>query len=90
MYDALDFFKKKMVESQDNFDTLLDRMGLRRFSTDELTYLDEYLVLMKPVANGLDKLQGNVGLGYALPTILCTKLSILEEQPNVTSTLSVC
>ena len=73
-----------MVKRGDNFDILLDRFGQRRFTTDELAFLDDYLALMQPVAIGLDKLQGEVGLGYALPTITVTKLTIQARVKDVT------
>ena len=78
VYEALMFLKKKIEEKPDNLSGLLNLQGERAFTQDELQYLSDYALLMKPVTWGLNKLQGDIGLGYALPTIVMVRRKIQE------------
>lgn len=70
-YDALSrvqrLFKEKKAELQAVFTT----EGLRPITDGEETFLNEFLKVMKPLADALDVIQGedNVCAGYMLPTI---------------------
>ena len=79
-YDSLVCVQKKIQESPDKLTALLERMGQRTFSEDELKWLCDYIMLQKHVAMALDKLQGEVGLGYALPTITMLKMKLESAQ----------
>ena len=49
----------------------MDALDKRRFSTLELTFLDEYIMVLKPLANTLDALQSDsASLGMVLPAIV--------------------
>ena len=68
-YDCLTFLKGKIDHSDDKLRGLLDELGQRHFGEEELLFLEEWLNLQAPIAEALDALQGDVGLGYALPTV---------------------
>ncbi len=75
-YDALVDVQTKIQKNPEAFWQVLERMpGLRKLRDDELLFLNEYINVMRPVAQGLDRLQGetDVSLGYLLPTISSIK-----------------
>ena len=88
-YDCLRFLKRKIDASDDKLHGLLDELGQRRFSEEELLFLDEWLKLQEPIAEALDTLQGDVGLGYALPTIFSVEKDLDKATENLAEN-SVC
>ena len=84
IYEALEFLKKKIDAKDDKLGALLNLLGERAFTEDELSFLTDYLILMKPIIWGLNKLQSDVGMGYALPTIVMVKRKINDALPKVT------
>lgn len=77
------------------FDTLCDELQIKRLLPRQKRFIGEYVLVMKPVCDGLDKLQGEreVGLGYLLPTlyVMNSKLeSLLQPDSNNVVQLTVC
>ena len=69
---------------------LCNRMDLRHFVEREIAFLKEYCIALKPLAMGLDILQGeeNCYYGILLPTletILKKTLSVKPELSNMTT-----
>lgn len=60
---------------------------LELLSTNDWNKIDEYLKVLRPVANSLDKLQGekNAGMGYVLPTLVAMKhrISMLDGRSSL-------
>ena len=54
------------------------------FKENELEFLEEYVVIMKPIAVALDKLQEeeNCYYGCFIPTLLVTKEALSIVEPN--------
>ncbi len=88
-FDALVDIQKKIDKNPEGMWKVLERMpGLRRFRDVELEFLKEYITVMTPIAQGLDKLQGDqdMSLGYLLPTIT----SIKKKLNRISSNLRHC
>ena len=64
---------------------IMDKSGLPRFTQDDMKFAKEYQQVMKPLAEGLDRLQGekDICLGYLLPTLLAIKKHILKKQESL-------
>ena len=62
-------------------------MELRCFSEREITFLKEYCAVLKPLARGLDILQGedNCFFGTLLPTLETIIKKVKAVKPNLTS-----
>lgn len=62
-------------------------LNINSFSSSELEYLEEYCLLMAPIAEGLDFLQKeeNIYFGYFLPTLITIKVKLnkLESSGNL-------
>lgn len=69
--------KEKLVQ-------LMKKIGVPHFKENEIEYLEEFCVIMKPIAMALDQLQGenNCYYGQLLPTLFSLKhrLKTLSEQ----------
>ena len=66
---------------------LCTRMELRCFSDKEITFLNEYCTVLKPLARGLDILQGedDCFFGTLLPTLETIIKKIKVVKPNLSS-----
>ncbi|XP_025192843.1 uncharacterized protein LOC112592896 [Melanaphis sacchari] len=76
-YDAI----KYIVDHIDKMDTIFSAFQLTPFSGQrESSFLIEYCKVMKPIATGLDVLQGeqHVCIGYLLPTITAINKALNE------------
>ena len=62
-------FCKKMSDSDDGLASVAKELKFRPFTENEIELTKEYIMVMEPIALALDKLQGDVGLGYVLPII---------------------
>ena len=60
-YDAI----KKILEHKKKIVTLFDILKLNKLKGNEWVFLEEYCLLLEPLANSLDKLQGEK-LNYQL------------------------
>jgi hypothetical protein len=72
-----------------------DDLQIKRLLPSQKRFIGEYVSVMKPVCDGLDKLQGerDVGLGYLLPTLYvmnCKLQSLLQPDENNAIQLTVC
>ena len=83
-------------EQEVKFDCVCDQLGIKHLLPSQKKFVAEYVMVMKPVCDGLDKLQGerDVGLGYLLPTlsVMLSKLNKLlqpDESTNLQK-LSIC
>ena len=67
------------------FPQIMDAMKLRRFKPLELEVLEEYKQLMKPLADALDKLQGerNCFLGFLVLTVQQVRKKLVMLNPKV-------
>ncbi len=85
LYDSFRDLKVKVDKSNDNLGALMSFLGLMHFSNDEIIYLNEYLLVMEPLAVALDKIQGDkdVCLGYLLPTIVMIKRKLSKVQDDL-------
>ena len=67
----------------------MDALDKRRFSTLEFAFLDEYIMILKPLANTLDALQSDsASLGMVLPAIV--KLEKFWNSKLSEGNLQVC
>jgi len=66
-----------------DFDTVFDELSIKRLLSNQNRFIAEYVQVMRPVCNALDKMQGkrDVGLGHLLPPlyVMTTKLDQLLE-----------
>jgi len=68
--------KKKIV-------TLFDILKLNKLKGNEWVFLDEYCLLLEPLANSLDKLQREKHnyyyLGYVTPTLIVLRKLLIQS-----------
>ncbi|CAG9832006.1 unnamed protein product [Diabrotica balteata] len=62
----------QILQAKEKLPILLQNLTLEPFKETELLYLEEYCLVMKPLALTLDLLQGeeNVSFGYLLPSLI--------------------
>ena len=74
------------------FDKLCDDLSIKRFTDIQKVFIKEYVMVFKPVCNGLDVLQGDkvVGLGALLPTLTMMKDDLNAVLENPDQPLVVC
>ena len=89
-YDSLLSLKQKMDKKKSTFKELLQEIGERKFTNDELTWHKEWLRLNRPIAQCLDRMQADVGLGHALPLIVFCKKQLKKVVEDRESPLEVC
>ncbi len=70
-YDAIKRFKEYLMQDQQAMEALLTEAKVKPLSQAEITFINEFLKVMGPVAEALDYLQGEkfMYLGYLVPTI---------------------
>ena len=81
---ALVCLQKKINKSSDRLKQLLVDLKLIPFSKEEVVWLSEYVIIMEPLATALNKLQGDISLGYALPTVVSVKNKLESLKHTVT------
>ena len=82
-FDGVQDFVKKLDEKKINIDQLMTKLGLSLFTTIQLDFAREYVLVMKPLADALDEMQSDkVGLGHCLPTIVCLQSKLENIQTN--------
>uniref|UniRef100_A0A1I8NJF1 Uncharacterized protein n=1 Tax=Musca domestica TaxID=7370 RepID=A0A1I8NJF1_MUSDO len=74
LYDSV----KKLLEHKHKLGELCYRLGVPSFLGSEIEYLEEYLKVLKPIAEGIDFLQGeqNMFFGYFIPTLVSIKMKL--------------
>lgn len=80
MYDSL----LQIQQLGTKINTLMQELKLPVFKENEFEFLEEYVVVMKPIAVALDKLQEeeNCYYGCLIPTLLVTKESLSAVKQN--------
>lgn len=88
LYDAV----KRLLAYKAKLNDLCQEFDLAKFTAGDFTYLEQYTLLLEPIANILDDLQEEVNVKYGclLPSLLTLsnklmKLSISEDIPNLNS-----
>ena len=82
-YDATVELQKKLEKSNDNLNTLMQKLNVPKFSKDEIEFCKEYLLVMKPISCALDYIQGdNTFLGDILPMVIKIRSKISSEEAN--------
>ncbi len=74
LYDSL----LVILENFSAIQIVSEHLNLKEFSKEEKAYLDAYVLCMKPIAIGLDKLQENSYLAFLLPTLFSIRKRLLE------------
>lgn len=76
-YDAT----KKILEHKKKLVTLFDILNLQKLNSSEWLFLEEYCTLLEPLANSLDKLQGEKHnyLGYVAPTLIVLRKLLIQS-----------
>lgn len=73
IFDAIEKIQTILADRELSikFHKLCDDLVIKRLKDDHIVYINEYVLVMRSVCNGLDVLQGEklVGFGYLLPTI---------------------
>jgi hypothetical protein len=73
----------KLIQThgEDLLNNLCTRLGLPKFARNEITFLNEYVSVMAPLARALDILQGEkkMYLGYLIPTLLNLRDKLSEK-----------
>lgn len=91
LYDAV----RQLLEHKSSLSELCYRLGIPSFESSEIEYLEEYVKVMKPIADAIDYLQGEKTMffGYFLPALLSIKVKMrrLEnEQLKYLSNVNKC
>lgn len=62
----------RLLHHKDVLNNLCEHLNLPTFSTSEIQYLESYKLLVEPIAEALDFLQGeqNIKFGYLLPAVM--------------------
>ena len=78
-HDSLEDLVAKLATREDNFDELMIELGLQKFTKEEIAFVKEYVMVMKPLAVTLDVLQAdNIGLGHCLPNIVSLRNNLID------------
>ena len=86
MYDSLKRFQILLRKSGDNFHRLFDAVGLPYLTGDEIKFIDEYILVTRPLAAAIDYLQGeeNMYLGHLLPTLQKLDQTLIRRLDQLT------
>ncbi|XP_067613299.1 uncharacterized protein [Eurosta solidaginis] len=81
LYDAV----VRLLQHRPKLDELCDKLSLPRFTSCELSYLDTYKLIVAPIAQSLDFMQGeqSVGYGSLLPTIMTLSKKLIKIQQKI-------
>lgn len=81
LYDAV----VRLLQHKPKLDELCDKLSLPRFTSCELSYLDTYKLIVAPIAQSLDFMQGeqSVGYGCLLPTIITLSNKLIKIQQKI-------
>lgn len=80
-YDAI----QRTLEVKDKLQQLCSSLKMTTFKDIDIGFLEEFVMVMKPIAVSLDKLQGenDACMAYFLPSILRIEQSLLEALPKL-------
>lgn len=81
MYDSI----QRTLEVKDKLQQLCTTLKMTTFKDMDIEFLEEFVLVMKPIAVSLDKLQGekDACLAYFLPSILRIEQSLMETIPKL-------
>lgn len=76
MYDSL----KDVIKSKSKLNELCRMFKEPSFSESDFIYIEDYLMLLKPIAEAIDFLQGSKGMiyGYLLPTLATIRVQYIK------------
>lgn len=90
-YDAVNRIREITVRPESKLRAVCQKLGLVAFHPNEVTFITEYCMVMKHVAEALDILQAerNCFLGTIIPTLLAlrTKLLMVKHEVKLVSPL---
>ena len=91
-FDAMSLLVEITRGDREKMATVMDKLGLNRFSSAELTCMEEYVTVMRHVAKALDILQGekNCHIGILLPVIAQVQSKINQEKEHVQMSIPLC
>ena len=79
-FDCLSSIKKAGLK----INTLLRKLELQALSCNQMTFIQEYIILFGPLAKGLDQLQSNqASIGYIRPVVSVILKKIREAQMTI-------
>lgn len=71
LYDSMVKVQQFCIEKEPQLNALFTSQDIRSLSVNEIQFLNEFIMVMCPVAMALGVVQGDVAVGYLLPTIQC-------------------
>lgn len=79
-WNSLFFAVKKVLIHKDKLIDGFEELKLKKFKISEWKFLEEYCLVMEPLALALDKLQGEKScfLGFVTPTIIALRLKLIQ------------
>lgn len=80
-WNSMYFAVKKVITNKDKLLVAFDELKLNKLKQSEWAFLDEYCLIMEPLATSLDLMQGekNCFLGYVAPTIIALRLKLIQS-----------
>ena len=81
-FDAFQRMQRLLSESDDNLHALFRDLDLPKLQPSEVSFITEFVEVLRPLARALDILQGeqNTHLGFLLPTIAVLKELIQSQE----------
>ena len=86
VFMATERLVRLMTDHEVEFSDTCSKLDVPRFSDAEVAFLNEYVSVMKPVAQALNILQSDskMYMGYLLPTLSALKDKLTGRQPSAT------
>lgn len=80
-WNSMYFAVKKVITNKEKLLVAFDELKLNKLKQSEWAFLDEYCLIMEPLATSLDLMQGekNCFLGYVAPTIVALRLKLIQS-----------
>ncbi|XP_066560504.1 zinc finger BED domain-containing protein 4 [Amia ocellicauda] len=77
--------QKIVLLSKEHLGEACESLGVDKFHSEDISLLQEYVEVLKPLAYSIDFIQGEKKcfLGYLLPTLLTLKTKLSERKPHV-------
>lgn len=76
LYDSV----RDLIKNKENLNKLCTKLETQIFHEKEIKYLEEFIELFKPIADGIDFLQQTEEMiyGYLLPTLATIRTKLLK------------
>lgn len=80
-WNSMYFAVKKVVANKEKLLVAFEELKLNKLKQSEWAFLDEYCLIMEPLATSLDLMQGEKScfLGYVAPTIIALRLKLIQS-----------